>query len=255
MNGGTLQLVTSGYAAGTGPIFLNGGTLYLNGVGTGTTISCAGTNTLQTCRPALRDFQPARFRCAELQRRRRRGIFADGDWSGFSGTLNLNGNWVRELNSSTFGSSNAVWNFGPSCGLYNKYGGATISLGALFGGTASVLGGATTAYATLTTFVVGGINTNSVFNGTIYDGAAAASAIIFNGPGSLTLTGNNSFSGNTTVNGGTFYVNNTVGSGTGSGTSPSISGATLGGNGAIGGQLFPSPPAAFSRPAAAVPAR
>jgi fibronectin-binding autotransporter adhesin len=85
--------------------------------------------------------------------------------------------------------------------------------------------------------VVGGINTNSVFNGTISDGGAAATALVFNGPGSLALTGSNSFSGNTTVNAGTLIVNNTAGSGTGSGVVTVNSGATLGGTGTIAGQV------------------
>ena len=140
------------------------------------------------------------------------------------------------LQAATFGSSNAVWNFGSSGGIYTKYG-TTFYFGALFGGPGAVLTGATTATASLTTFMVGGINTNSVFNGSISDGTAAASALVFNGPGSLALTGNSSFSGGTTVNGGALYVNNTAGSGTGSGTVSVNPGATLGGNGTIGGQV------------------
>jgi autotransporter-associated beta strand protein len=237
VNGGTLQLVSSGYAAGTGPIFLNGGSLYLNGVGTGTTISSAGTNTISTYGQPYATFNLQGSGVLNFTVGGG-GVFSpSGDWSGFSGTLNLSGNWVRELNTSAFGSSNAVWNFGAACGLYNKYGGATISLGALFGGSASVLGGATTSYATLTTFVVGGVNTNSVFNGTINDGSAAGTALVFNGPGSLALTGNSPFSGGTTVNAGTLLVNNTAGSGTGSGTVSINPGATLGGTGTIAGQV------------------
>jgi fibronectin-binding autotransporter adhesin len=167
------------------------------------------------------------------------GVFSpSGDWSGFSGTINfLTGNWVRELNTATFGSSNAVWNFGNAGGLYNKYGGATISFGALFGGTGAGISGASTATASLTTYVIGGINTNSIFSGTISDGGAAATALVFNGPGSLTLAGNNSFSVGTTANSGALYINNTVGSGTGSGTVSVNPGATLGGNGTIAGQV------------------
>jgi fibronectin-binding autotransporter adhesin len=110
-------------------------------------------------------------------------------------------------------------------------------LGALFGGAAAGLSGATTAPASLTTYVVGGLNTNSVFNGVISDGAAAATALNFAGPGSLTLAGNNTFSGGTAVNGGSLIVNNTVGSGTGSGPVSLGAGATLGGKGTIGGQV------------------
>jgi fibronectin-binding autotransporter adhesin len=168
------------------------------------------------------------------------GVFSPyGDWSGFSGTINFTtGNGLRELAAPTFGSSSAVWNFGnTTAGLYNKNGGCTIYLGAVFGGPNTSLAGATTATASLTTFVIGGVNTNSVFNGTISDGGAAATALVFNGPGSLALAGNNTFSGGTTVNGGSLYINSTAGSGTGSGPVSVNPGATLGGNGTIGGQV------------------
>ena len=168
VNGGTLQLVTSGYAAGTGPIFLNGGTLYLNGVGTGTTISCAGTNTLQTSGQPYATFNLQGSGWLNFNVGGG-GVFSpSGDWSGFSGTIYFTtGNGIRAFQIATFGSSNAVWNFGSSGGLYTKYG-TTFYFGALFGGTSAVLTGATTATASLTTFVVGGINTNSVFNGTYF---------------------------------------------------------------------------------------
>ena len=107
----------------------------------------------------------------------------------------------------------------------------------MFGGAGAGLSGATTATASLTTYVIGGVNANSVFSGTIADGGAAATALVFNGPGSLTLTGSNAFSGGTTVNGGTLLINNPVGSGTGAGVVSVNPGATLGGNGTIGGQV------------------
>ena len=236
VNGGTLQLVNNGYAAGTGAINLNGGTLYLNGVGTGATIACAGTNVLQTSGQPYATFNLQGSGTLTLSVGSGGTFSPSGNWNGFSGTINFTtGNWIRELNPVTFGSSNAVWNFGASGGLFNKYGGSVNYLGALFGGAGSALSGASTATASLTTYAVGGINTNSVFNGVISDGGAAATALVFNGPGSLALTGNNPFSGGTTVNGGTLLVNNTAGSGTGSGVVAVNNGATLSGTGSIGG--------------------
>jgi len=241
VNGGTLQFVNNYFAGGTGAINLNGGTLYLNGVGTGTTISCAGTNTLEAANQPYAGFnlQGSGLLNVTLNSP---GVFSpSGDWSGFSGTLYFTtGNWLRELNTVSFGSSNAVWNLGPSGGLYNKYGGSTISLGAVFGGSSAGLGAAsngTTNQNSPTTYVIGGVNTNSIFNGTIYDGNGVGTILIFNGPGSLALTGNNTFSGGTTVNGGTLLVNNTAGSGTGSGSVSINPGGALGGNGTIGGQV------------------
>ena len=241
VNGGTLEFENNYYAGGVGPVTLNGGTLYLNNVGTGTTITCAGTNTLQTYGQPYSGFNLLGSGWLNLNIGGG-GVFSPyGDWSGFSGTLYFTtGNWIRELNTATFGSSNAVWNFGSAGGLYNKYGGATIYLGALFGGSAVGLGGANnsnTNYNSPTTFVIGGINTNSIFNGTVSDGAGVSTSLIFAGPGSLTLTGNDPFSGGTTVNAGTLFVNNTAGSGTGLGVVSVNPGATLGGTGTIGGQV------------------
>lgn len=242
VNAGTLQLVNNYYAGGNGPITLNGGTLYLDGVGTATTITSYGTNTLQTSGQPYASFSLQGSGWLNLNIGGG-GVFSpNGDWSGFSGTINfLTDNAIRYFNNeyttAVFGTSNAVWNFGSGGGLYNKFGGDTIYFGALSGGPGSGLSGATTASAGLTTYVVGGINTNSVFNGTISDGGAAATALVFNGPGSLMLTGNNTFSGGVTVNSGAIFVNSSSGSGTGSGVVIVNNGGTLGGTGVIGGTV------------------
>jgi autotransporter-associated beta strand protein len=237
VNGGTLQLANNNFAGGASPITLNGGTLFINNVSPATTVLCLGTNTLQTYGQPYAGFSLLGSGVLNLNIGGGGVFSASGDWSGFSGTINFTtGNALRE-GAASFGSSKAVWNFGGAGGLYNKNGGANIYFGALFGGAGASLSGATTAAASLTTYVIGGVNTNSIFDGTITDGGAAATALIFNGPGSLTLTGNNAFSGNTTVNGGALYVNNNAGSGTGSGSVNVSSGVTLGGNGTIGGQV------------------
>jgi autotransporter-associated beta strand protein len=233
VNGGTFQLVNNPYGGGTGPIALNGATLYLNGIGTGTTITCAGTNTLLTYGQPLTGFALTGSGVLNLNIGGG-GVFSPfGDWSGFSGTINfLTGNWMREL-STIFGSSNAVWNFGSNGGIYNRDGAATVYMGALFGGANTTLAGGQ-AGKPLTTYIVGGVNTNSVFDGTIVDGGLGT-ALIFNGPGSLTLTASNTYSANTIVNGGTLIVNNATGSGTGLGDLQIASGAGLAGSGSISG--------------------
>ena len=57
------------------------------------------------------------------------------------------------------------------------------------------------------------------------------------GTGTLVLTGSNTYTGPTTVVAGTLLVNNTSGSGTGTGPVAAINGSTLGGNGAILGNV------------------
>ncbi len=55
--------------------------------------------------------------------------------------------------------------------------------------------------------------------------------------GTATLTAANTYTGTTTINGGTLRVNNTTGSGTGTGAVIVNSGGTLGGNGTVAGQV------------------
>jgi fibronectin-binding autotransporter adhesin len=138
---------------------------------------------------------------------------------------------------------------------------------------ASVLGGtanmvkSTAGTVTLTmnnsysggTLVSGGIlqvgDGSGVNRGTLGSGPVTNDAVIllnhsgsftlanaFSGTGSMTnlggtatLTGDNTYTGGTTVSGGTLLVNNTTGSGTGSGAVQVGSGAILGGTGTVGG--------------------
>ncbi len=65
--------------------------------------------------------------------------------------------------------------------------------------------------------------------------------LIKTGAGTMALAGNNLYQGGTTVSGGTLLVNNTAGSGTGSGGVTVQSGGTLGGNGTITGAIFVQP--------------
>ena len=62
----------------------------------------------------------------------------------------------------------------------------------------------------------------------VTDGAGMGSAIIKGGSGTLTITGNNAYSGGTTVNGGTLLVNDRFGIGDGD--------VTVNGGGTLGGK-------------------
>lgn len=79
----------------------------------------------------------------------------------------------------------------------------------------------------------------TTFAGVIADGGVnggAGGAFAKSGNGRLALTGANTYTGGTTVAGGTLLVNNTNGSGTGTGAVPVNSGA-LGGEGTIAGTV------------------
>jgi len=161
-----------------------------------------------------------------------------GDWSQFAGTIAwAPGNGAQCRLYGTTGSSNAIWNLGNSTAtLYNRNGGVTINLGALFGGPATTISGASSA-TYLTTYSIGALSQDSTFDGRIADGSGA-SALNKIGIGVLTLTGtNNTYSGGTTVNGGTLLINNIAGSGAGSGSLAVNAGGTLGGTGIISGPV------------------
>jgi len=65
--------------------------------------------------------------------------------------------------------------------------------------------------------------------------------LVKTGPGTMEVTGNNLYQGGTTVSGGTLLVNNTSGSGTGSGGVTVQSGGTIAGNGTITGDIYVQP--------------
>jgi len=137
-----------------------------------------------------------------------------GNNSGFSGTLTVNNSsgmrfWFA---SATAGSSNATWVFN-STGTDNEkftFGTGTLSLGSLSGN-----GNTRQDASGTTTLSIGALNLDSAFSGTLNQGNSAnIIAVTKVGDGRLTLSGNNPYTGPTTVNAGTLAVTGTY-SGTG----------------------------------------
>ena len=100
-------------------------------------------------------------------------------------------------------------------------GGGQISMGTFLGQTASM--------------TVGSNNLSTTFDGLILD-SGGGSSLTKVGTGRLSLTNANTYTGGTTLNGGTLLVNNAVGSGLGTGPVQALSGI-LGGNGIISGRV------------------
>lgn len=86
------------------------------------------------------------------------------------------------------------------------------------------------------TLTVGDFNASGSFAGSIKNSSGSL-ALVKTGNGSLTLSGDSTYSGGTTVSAGTLLVNNTSGSGVGSGAVSVSSGAVFGGSGAVGGTV------------------
>jgi fibronectin-binding autotransporter adhesin len=132
----------------------------------------------------------------------------NGSWTGFTGQLNIAGTGTGRLlnNGGTFNTNsfgNASVDLGGTAVLQEvtNTGGNTYLFGALSGSSATAgFSGATTGTATIS---VGALNTNTTFAGFLQ----SASALTKTGTGTLILTGtSNTYTGATTVNGGTLQV-------------------------------------------------
>ena len=153
----------------------------------------------------------------------------DGDWSGFTGQINVTGSDFRVNN--TYGYGNAWLNLNGGVNAYSLNGAMTV--GAISGSSGTLMSG--------TAWTVGARNTDATFAGTI-----AGNSVTKVGGGAWTLTGNNTYAGGTTISGGTLLVNNAAGSGTGSGAVAVNSGGTLAGGGIIAGAVTVNSGGAFA---------
>jgi autotransporter-associated beta strand protein len=228
--GGGLVL-NNASAVGTGAIILNGGTLTLSAtignplVASGDSLVKPGGNTLNGAISGAASLTISTTGAATL----------NGAMTNFSGTFSLtNSTGILRLNNGNLGSANATFDLGTSTAKLQTVNGAqTVQLGALSGGTKTVLSGAGSA-ANLTTYVIGGNpnNDTTTFAGTISD-ATGKTAIVKTGAGTLTLAGTNTYTGATSVSNGTLLVSGKLGA-----TAVVVNtSATLAGSGSIGGAV------------------
>jgi autotransporter-associated beta strand protein len=122
-----------------------------------------------------------------------------GDNSGFTGTINLNGttnNRSLRLSSPTAGSAAATWTVGAGNTL--QVDGVEVQLGTLNGAGTVTNPNANSA---------AGIQIGQgSFTGILTNGAAQPLSVTKVGPGTAELLGQNLYTGNTTVNGGTLVM-------------------------------------------------
>lgn len=163
----------------------------------------------------------------------------EDDLSGFSGAIGLSGTGSLRFNQGPFawGSPQCAFDLGSSATLNNRAtsSAVTVYLGALSGGSGSTLQASQQSVGTdLTdTYVVGDLNLDTTFSGSIVDGPNHALELSKVGSGSLTLSGNSTYSGGTVISSGALVVDNATG--TGSGPVVVEAGATLGGSGTVAG--------------------
>lgn len=160
----------------------------------------------------------------------------NGDWSEFAGvmkfTMGKKSGDIRLNNSDARNMPNAEVNLGSGTTLYvasNGSGevasGQTITLGAL-SGSGSISG--------KNYLIIGDRNSNSVYSGNISGGSGK---LMKRGTGSLTLSGDNEYTGETTINGGDLIAANTSGSATGTGVVNVNNTGRLMGTGYISGSV------------------
>ncbi len=172
-------------------------------------------------------------------------VYFDGASAGCSGTVNLSGGAlapgaggrvvfrINDTGSAFNGFGSARVNlFGIDLFNGNNSAGNVYPVGELGGDANSRMRGNYLNGGGATTWSVGGLNTNSTFTGAIMDGVGLTQLAKV-GSGTLYLTGNNSYTGATTVSAGALVVSGALGA------SPVTvaNGAKIGGNGTLGSSL------------------
>lgn len=211
INNGSVTLNTTA-AAGSGTITLNGGTVALNASGSPATFPNGLTVLTPSTLASVGENEAISGPWsgnAELALNIASGktFSVRGNMSGYSGKITLVGSgYFRWYGSS--GSSTTAFDLGTNNSTMLVRNGGTVYLGALSGGPTTLLSGAGSVDAA-TTYIIGGRGDDTVFAGSIQNGAAAerSTAITKVGPGTLTLTGSNSYSGPTVISQGTLVVN------------------------------------------------
>jgi autotransporter-associated beta strand protein len=242
VNGGVLALTTN-YAPGTGAITLSNATLRTT-TGSGWALSnsiniaAASTNFFDTGSDMILTNGANLTGAGMVVKTSGNLLQLWGNNGAFSGTF-VNSNSGTWFNQASSGSPNANWVLASGTLAFNNDNGGigqTIQLGSFAGAAGTVLRSGGTQ-AGITTFAVGALGSNTTYNGQITDGVnnTIKTALAKIGPGTLTLSGANTFTGGTAINAGTLAL---TGSGTlGSNSINVASGATLDTTGLTAGGL------------------
>lgn len=242
--GGTIT--ANNYSLGSGSVTFQGGTLKLFGhaISTGPDygtfsrpmiVPAGQTGTLLTPPRYTMSASLSGAGTLNLEVDYLRGTLS-GNWSAFTGLINVTGRVVdSEFRvNSTAGYAGATLFLNNNVVITRNGGTATINIGALGGTSGSRIGpGSSTSGGS--SYSIGWNNLDATFAGQIL--ADGVNTITKVGTGNWTISGASTYSGGTIVDGGTLTVNNTSGSGTGSGVVTVNTGATLAGTGIISGAV------------------
>jgi fibronectin-binding autotransporter adhesin len=143
-------------------------------------------------------------------------------------TVTVGNNSAPEQTWGAAAANNGIW--GPM-----KFGSAGADSEIEFQNRINLLGSSTNLNRTIDV-TAGAGGAFATLSGVIRN-ASGTAGLIKTGVGTLNLTATNSYNGGTMVSNGTLLVNNTAGSGTGSGVVTVAAGGYIGGNGTIGNSL------------------
>ena len=231
LEGGTLTLATAN-ALGSAPVFFTAGTLGFSAdqanaliIGGSVAVNPSGSRTLNGTWSGAGTINIANMGSNLLTLGGSMANFV-GDllFGASTGSIRLYGNTGSAAAALDLGSSTAT--------LFTRNGGSSFSFGSLAGASGTTLSGASSA-TTVTTYMIGALDTSTLFAGRITNGGQGLTALTKTGSGTLTLTGNSTHSGATQINSGSLALLGTFG------TSPVnvAAGAILTGTGTMGGSL------------------
>ncbi len=228
-------VLSNSTAVGSGPITNSSGTVAIVGFTLPNALNCAGTAALTnsvntgglgvlTGNGTLAINSPGRV------------FDLTGDITGYGGTLALSNCTSGVRFNGTTGSSSATFDLGNGSLVLNirNNSAGPFALGALTGGSGTKLTG-NGSFAVTANYAIGGNNTSNTFSGTI-NNSTYPTAINKVGSGVLTLSGTNTYTGNTTVSAGVLALTGST-SLTNSPTLNLISGAVLDVSGRTDGTL------------------
>ncbi|MBV8588388.1 MAG: autotransporter-associated beta strand repeat-containing protein, partial [Verrucomicrobia bacterium] len=201
INGGVLA-VASDQSLGSGPLTFNGGTL-------------EALNSLVSTKPITLNTGGGTFLAdANTMSTLTGSITGPGGWTTagtgtlqLSGTNTYTGNTTVNAGTLQAGSLNA---FSPSSAFFVNTG-SVLDLNGFNNTVASLSGSglvSNNAASTNAVLTVGTLNPSTTFSGILQDGPVRTLGLTITGSGTLILTGNNTYTGNTTISVGTLQLGN-----------------------------------------------